>query len=76
MEAGSDGEIQFIGVAGGGCCPWWRWQERPDIARFQVRWKTYPRRLGPKRLVFINETWAKTNMSTIRGGALRGRRFP
>jgi transposase len=49
-------------------------QERPDIARFRTRWKKYQGRLDPKRLVFIDETWAKTNMAPIRGWALRGRR--
>jgi len=49
-------------------------QERPDIARFRARWKKYQGRLDPKRLVFIDETWAKTNMAPIRGWALRGRR--
>ena len=41
----------------------------------RARWKKYQGRLDPKRLVFIDETWAKTNMAPIRGWALRGRRL-
>src|SRR5438067_12667100 len=32
-------------------------------------------RLDPRRLVFIDETWAKTNMTRRHGRALRGRRL-
>ena len=39
----------------------------PEIARRRVRWKTYQGRGDPRRLVFIDETWAKTNMTPIRG---------
>jgi len=31
--------------------------------------------IDAKRLVFIDETWAKTNMTRLRGRALRGRRL-
>jgi transposase len=33
------------------------------IARRRTRWKTHQGRLDPRRLVFIDETWAKTNMT-------------
>ena len=46
-------------------------QDRADVARRRARWKQYPGRLDPKRLVFIDETWAKTNM-TRRPGAHHG----
>ena len=32
-------------------------------------------RLDPKRLVFIDETWAKTNMTRVRGWAPRGHKL-
>lgn len=32
-------------------------------------------RLDPRKLVFLDETWAKTNMSRLRGRALRGERL-
>jgi transposase len=35
----------------------------------------YQRRLDPDRLVFIDETWAKTNMAPLRGWAPRGERL-
>lgn len=38
-------------------------------------WKRYQHRVDPKRLVFIDETWAKTNMTPIRGWCARGRRL-
>ena len=34
-------------------------QDRADIARRRTQWKKYQGRLDPKRLVFIDETWAK-----------------
>jgi transposase len=42
-------------------------QDRPDVARRRVRWKKYQASVDPARLVFIDETWAKTNMSALRG---------
>lgn len=45
------------------------------MARRRRRWKTYQGRLDPARLVFIDETWAKTNMTRLRGWAPRGRRL-
>ncbi len=50
-------------------------QDRPDVARRRVRWKQYQGRLDPRRLVFIDETWAKTNMTRQHGRCLRGRRL-
>jgi len=35
----------------------------------------YRGRIDPKRLVFIDETWAKTNMAPLRGWAPRGQRL-
>ena len=45
---------------------------RPKVARRRAQWKKYQGRLDPRRLVFIDETWAKTNMTPIRGWAPRG----
>jgi len=44
-------------------------------ARRREQWKKYQGRLDPKRLVFIDETWAKTNMTPIRGEAPRGEKL-
>jgi len=48
-------------------------QDRPDIARRRAWWKKYQDRVDPRRLVFIDETWAKTNMTRRHGWAQRGR---
>lgn len=34
------------------------------------------RPVDPRRLVFIDETWAKTNMTALRGWSRRGQRLP
>ena len=50
-------------------------QDRPDVARRRAQWKRYQDRLDPRRLVFIDETWAKTNMTRRHGRCLRGKRL-
>jgi transposase len=50
-------------------------QDRPDVARRRLRWKKYQGRIEPSRLVFIDETWAKTNMTRTRGWRRRGKRL-
>ena len=50
-------------------------QDRPDVARRRIRWKKYQARIDPARLVFIDETWAKTNMAPLRGWCTRGDRL-
>jgi hypothetical protein len=47
-------------------------QDRPDIARRRAWWKKYQARIDPRRLVFIDETWAKTNMARSHGWNRRG----
>jgi transposase len=51
-------------------------QDRPDIARRRARWKRHQRKLDPRRLAFIAETWVKTNMAPIRGWSRCGQRLP
>jgi transposase len=50
-------------------------QDRRDVARRRERWKAYQHRADPSRLVFIDETWAKTNMTRLRGWAPCGRKL-
>lgn len=38
-------------------------QDRPDVARRRAQWTRYRNRVDPSRLVFIDETWTKTNMA-------------
>jgi len=45
------------------------------VARRRARWKDYQGWLDPSRLVFIDETWTKTNMAPLRGWAPRGERL-
>ena len=48
---------------------------RADIARRRERWKVWQQRLDPKRLVFIDETWIRTNMAPLRGWGAKGKRL-
>jgi hypothetical protein len=50
-------------------------QDRPDVARKRERWKARQASLDPTRLVFIDETWVKPNMTLLRGWGLKGRRL-
>ena len=50
-------------------------QLRPSVARRREQWKKYQSKIDPKRLVFIDETWAKTNMAPLRGWAPKGKRL-
>lgn len=45
------------------------------MARKRERWKRYQARLDPRRLVFIDETWAKTNMTRTHGRCAKGQRL-
>jgi transposase len=45
------------------------------VARRRAQWKRYQGRVDPTRLVFIDETWAKTNMTRTHGRCTRGRRL-
>jgi transposase len=41
----------------------------------RARWRRHQARFDPRRLVFIDETWAKTNMTRTWGRAPRGQRL-
>jgi transposase len=45
------------------------------VARRRIQWKKYQDRVEPERLVFIDETWTRTDMAPLRGWAPRGRRL-
>src|SRR5205809_5935528 len=47
-------------------------QDRSDIARRRAWWKRHQSKIDPARLVFIDETWAKTNMARTHGWWRRG----
>jgi transposase len=50
-------------------------RDRPDVARKRAQWMKYQSLIAPERLVFIDETWTKTNMAPLRGWAQRGTRL-
>jgi len=37
---------------------------RFDVARRRIQWRWPQGKIDPTRLIFIDETWAKTNMAT------------
>ena len=46
-----------------------REQDHPDVKRHRLRWRSHQRRVDPSRLVFIDETVTKTNMTRLYGWA-------
>jgi putative transposase len=50
-------------------------QDRPDVARRRAQWSKYRKWIDSTRLVFIDETWTKTNMAPLRGWAPCGQRL-
>jgi transposase len=50
-------------------------QERPKIARRRLQWQQRQAKIDARRLVFIDETWTKTNMTPIRGRCPIGQRL-
>lgn len=50
-------------------------QDRPDVAAARAWWRVRQVGLDPDRLVFIDETWATTNMLRPRGRSLAGTRL-
>jgi transposase len=49
-------------------------QDRRDVARRRASWKRYQGRIAAERLVFIDETWTKTNMVRTHGWGPKGQR--
>lgn len=50
-------------------------QDRPDVVQQRAEWKVLQAGLNAERLVFLDETWAKTNMTRPRGRSLKGTRL-
>ena len=50
-------------------------QSRRDITFKRAGWKAHQDKVDPRRLIFIDETWIKTNMAPLRGWGLRGQRL-
>ena len=50
-------------------------QDRPDVAERRAQWRARQLHLDSTKLIFLDETWAKTNMTRLRGRAPRGERL-
>src|ERR1700733_3355039 len=50
-------------------------RDRPEVARRRAQGTKYQDRVEPERLVFIDETWTRTDMAPLRGWAVRGHRL-
>jgi transposase len=53
----------------------WPVRDRADVARRRRQWQERQDKVCPTRLVFIDETWAKTNMTRTHGRCARGQRL-
>lgn len=50
-------------------------REREDVVRQRDEWKQRQPQIDPQKVVFIDETWAKTNMTRTYGRSERGTRL-
>ena len=50
-------------------------QDRPDVIERRAEWRSWSQSVDSRRLILIDETWAKTNMTRLRGRSLRGQRL-
>ena len=50
-------------------------QDRPDVAARRQQWREDQAARGPEQWVFVDETWASTNMTRRYGRAPRGERL-
>ena len=50
-------------------------QDRPDVAQQRAEWRASQKQIDPDKVVFLDETWAKTNMTRRYGRAPVGTRL-
>jgi hypothetical protein len=50
-------------------------QDRPDVVEKRTQWRASQVLIDPAKVVFIDETWAKTNMTRRYGRSCRGARL-
>ena len=50
-------------------------QDRPDVKRQRRDWRESQESIDPQRLVFLDETGLKTDLTRLRGSALCGNRL-
>ena len=49
-------------------------QQRADVVEQRKEWQQFQSVIDETKLVFIDETWAKTNMTPLYGWSDRGKR--
>jgi transposase len=50
-------------------------QDRHDVARRREQWRRYQGKVEAHRLIVVDETWAKTNMTRLHGRCAVGQRL-
>jgi len=50
-------------------------RDRRDVARRRAQWVKHQKNVDPERLIFIDETWARTDMAPLRGWSPCGQRL-
>jgi transposase len=50
-------------------------QDRPDVVEKRAQWRAAQEQIDPAKVVFIDETWAKTNMTRRYGRSALGTRL-
>jgi len=50
-------------------------QDRPDVVRRRALWQRLQGKVDARRVIFIDETWAKTNMTRLHGRCAVGQRL-
>jgi transposase len=50
-------------------------QDRPDVVERRAAWRDSQELIDPNKVVFIDETWAKTNMTRTYGRSILGTRL-
>jgi len=50
-------------------------QDRPDVVEKRSQWRSTQQQIDPSRFIFIDETWAKTNMTRTYGRSAVGTRL-
>jgi transposase len=50
-------------------------QDRPKVTRRRAQWKRLQGKVDARRLIFVDETWAKSNMTRLHGRCAKGQRL-
>jgi len=50
-------------------------QDRPDVVQKRAQWRASQKHIDPEKVIFLDETWAKTNMTRRYGRSQVGTRL-